>query len=35
MMRAETVAQAIVAALRLPPDTTVEELDLMPTGGAL
>lgn len=35
MMRAETVAQAIVAALRLPPDTTVEELDLMPTGGPL
>ena len=35
MMRAETIAQAIVAALRLPPDTTVEELDLMPTGGPL
>jgi 3-oxoacyl-[acyl-carrier protein] reductase len=35
MMRAETVAHAIVAALRLPPDTTVEELDLMPTGGPL
>jgi 3-oxoacyl-[acyl-carrier protein] reductase len=35
MMRAETVAEAIVAALSLPPDTTVEELDLMPTGGAL
>ena len=35
MMRSETVAQAIVAALRLPSETTVEELDLMPTGGPL
>ncbi|HTM38768.1 MAG TPA: SDR family NAD(P)-dependent oxidoreductase [Terriglobales bacterium] len=35
MMRAETVAQAIVAALKLPPETTVEELELMPTGGPL
>ena len=35
MMRAESVAQAIVAALKLPPESTVEELDLMPTGGPL
>ena len=35
MIRPETVAQAIVAALKLPPESTVEELDLMPTGGAL
>jgi NAD(P)-dependent dehydrogenase (short-subunit alcohol dehydrogenase family) len=35
MMRPETVAGAIVAALKLPPESTVEELDLMPTGGAL
>jgi NAD(P)-dependent dehydrogenase (short-subunit alcohol dehydrogenase family) len=35
MMRPETVAQTIVAALKLPPESTVEELDLMPTGGAL
>lgn len=35
MMRPESVAQAIVAALKLPPESTVEELDLMPTGGPL
>ena len=35
MIRPETVAQAIVATLNLPPESTVEELDLMPTGGAL
>lgn len=35
MMRVETVAQAIVATLKLPAESTVEELDLMPTGGAL
>ena len=35
MIRPETVAQAMVAALRLPPESTVEELDLMPTTGAL
>jgi NAD(P)-dependent dehydrogenase (short-subunit alcohol dehydrogenase family) len=35
MMRPETVAQAIVAALKLPPEATVEEIDLMPTGGPL
>ena len=35
MMRPETVAQAIVAALKLPSETTVEELALMPTGGPL
>lgn len=35
MMRPESVAEAIVAALRLPPESTVEELDLMPTGGPL
>ncbi len=35
MMRPETVASALVAALKLPPESTVEELDLMPTTGAL
>ena len=35
MMRPESIAQAIVATLRLPPESTVEELDLMPTGGPL
>lgn len=35
MMRPETVAHALVAALKLPPESTVEELDLMPTAGAL
>lgn len=35
MMRAEAVAQAILATLKLPAESTVEELDLMPTGGAL
>jgi len=35
MMRPETVASALVAALQLPPESTVEELDLMPTTGAL
>ena len=35
MIRPETVAQALVAALKLPPESTVEELDLMPTTGAL
>lgn len=35
MIRPETVAQAIVATLNLPLESTVEELDLMPTGGAL
>jgi NADP-dependent 3-hydroxy acid dehydrogenase YdfG len=35
MIRPETVAQAMVAALKLPPESTVEELDLMPTTGAL
>jgi NAD(P)-dependent dehydrogenase (short-subunit alcohol dehydrogenase family) len=35
MIRPETVAHALVAALKLPPESTVEELDLMPTGGPL
>ncbi|HEX7895263.1 MAG TPA: SDR family oxidoreductase [Terriglobales bacterium] len=35
MMPPESVALALVAALKLPPESTVEELDLMPTGGAL
>ena len=35
MMRPETVASALVSALKLPPESTVEELDLMPTTGAL
>jgi 3-oxoacyl-[acyl-carrier protein] reductase len=35
MIRPETVAQALALALKLPPESTVEELDLMPTGGPL
>ncbi len=35
MLRPETVAQAVLDALRLPPESTVEEITLMPTGGAL
>jgi len=35
MMSAETVARAVVFALSLPPEATVEELVITPTGGAL
>ena len=35
MIRPETVAEALVSALRLPPESTVEELAIMPTGGPL
>jgi len=35
MMRPETVAQVIIATLKLPAESTVEELDVMPTGGPL
>jgi 3-oxoacyl-[acyl-carrier protein] reductase len=35
MIRPETVAEALVSALKLPPESTVEELALMPTGGPL
>jgi hypothetical protein len=35
MLRPETVARAVVDALLLPPDSTVEEITLMPTKGAL
>jgi len=35
MMSAETVAQAVVNALKLSQDSTVEELLIAPTGGAL
>lgn len=35
MMSAETVARAVVDALRLPDNSTVEELVIMPTAGAL
>lgn len=35
MIRPETVAEALVSALRLPADSTVEELAIMPTGGPL
>ena len=35
MMRPESVAPALIAALKLPPESTVEELDLMPIAGAL
>jgi 3-oxoacyl-[acyl-carrier protein] reductase len=35
MLRPETVAQAVLDALLLPPESTVEEITLMPTAGAL
>jgi len=35
MMSPETVAQAVIAALKLPPNATVETLELLPTGGTL
>ena len=35
MMSADTVAAALVNALALPPNSTVEELTILPTGGAL
>ena len=35
MLRAETVAQAVLDALLLPSESTMEEITLMPTGGAL
>jgi NAD(P)-dependent dehydrogenase (short-subunit alcohol dehydrogenase family) len=35
MIRAETIAEALVAALKLPAESTVEELAIMPTGGPL
>lgn len=35
MLRPETVAQAVLDALLLPPESTMEEITLMPTAGAL
>jgi NAD(P)-dependent dehydrogenase (short-subunit alcohol dehydrogenase family) len=35
MLRPETVAQAVLDALLLPPESTMEEITLMPTQGAL
>ena len=35
MIRPETVAEALVSALKLPSESTVEELAIMPTGGPL
>jgi NAD(P)-dependent dehydrogenase (short-subunit alcohol dehydrogenase family) len=35
MLRPETVAHAVRDAILLPPESTVEEIKLMPTGGAL
>jgi len=35
MMAPQTIAQAVVFALSLPPEATVEELVIAPTGGAL
>lgn len=35
MLRPDTVAQAVLDALLLPPESTVEEITLMPTVGAL
>lgn len=35
MMSAESVAQAVLSAILLPPESTIEELVIAPTGGAL
>jgi NADP-dependent 3-hydroxy acid dehydrogenase YdfG len=35
MMSAETVAEAVVHALRLPLNATVETLEILPTAGTL
>jgi NAD(P)-dependent dehydrogenase (short-subunit alcohol dehydrogenase family) len=35
MLRPETVSQAVLDALLLPPESTMEEITLMPTAGAL
>ena len=35
MMSPETVAQAVVDAILLPPNTTIETLEILPTSGAL
>jgi NAD(P)-dependent dehydrogenase (short-subunit alcohol dehydrogenase family) len=35
MIHPATVAQALVSALKLPPESTVEELEIMPTAGVL
>jgi NAD(P)-dependent dehydrogenase (short-subunit alcohol dehydrogenase family) len=35
MMAPESVAAALIAALRLPPESTVEELRIVPTSGTL
>jgi NADP-dependent 3-hydroxy acid dehydrogenase YdfG len=35
MLSPQTVARAVVFALSLPPEATVEELVIAPTGGAL
>ncbi|HJT00684.1 MAG TPA: SDR family NAD(P)-dependent oxidoreductase, partial [Terriglobales bacterium] len=35
MLRPETVSQAVLDALLLPPESTMEEITLMPTQGAL
>lgn len=35
MMSAESIAAAVVAALKMPADATVSQLEIMPTGGSL
>jgi NADP-dependent 3-hydroxy acid dehydrogenase YdfG len=35
MMSPETIAVAVVNALKLPPDSTMEELVILPTAGTL
>jgi short-subunit dehydrogenase len=35
MMRPNHVAQAVVAALKLPPETSVDEISITPSAGAL
>lgn len=35
MIRPQTVADALMAALKAPPESTIEEIDIMPTSGAL
>jgi NADP-dependent 3-hydroxy acid dehydrogenase YdfG len=35
MMSPESIAEAVICALKLPENTTVSQLEITPTGGAL
>jgi NAD(P)-dependent dehydrogenase (short-subunit alcohol dehydrogenase family) len=35
MIRPQTVAEALIAALKAPPESTIEEINIMPTSGPL